>query len=115
MHHVTKQRRSDEGLARFGEPGLLILISLSNGPKHGYAMTVDIKEQTGISLGPGTLYGSIVKLLERGMIEALPSDDRRRPYQITNAGRDALAAQVAAWSKVVQVARLRLGTAGAPA
>ena len=39
------------GLARFGEPGVLVLLSLSDGPKHGYAITEDVLQQTGIRSG----------------------------------------------------------------
>lgn len=90
---------------------MLVLLSLSGGAKHGYAMTADVLEQTGVKLGPGTLYGALTKLAERGLIAALPSEDRRRPYEITDAGRQALAAQLATWSRVVQTGRSRLATA----
>lgn len=55
-------------VGRFSEPGLLILASLADGPKHGYAMIVDIRRMTGVKLGPGTLYGAIARLEERGLI-----------------------------------------------
>jgi DNA-binding PadR family transcriptional regulator len=106
---MARQGRGDDGLARFGEPGVLVLLSLSEGPKHGYAITADVLEQTGVRLGPGTLYGSLTKLVERGLIEAVPSDDRRRPYRITTAGRAALVGQLASWSRVVASGKLRLG------
>jgi DNA-binding PadR family transcriptional regulator len=105
---MTKQRRDEGGLARFGEPGVLVLLSLSDGPKHGYAITEDILQQTGIHLGPGTLYGSITKLAERGLIASLQSEDRRRPYEITAAGRAALQAQLASWSRIVETGKARL-------
>jgi DNA-binding PadR family transcriptional regulator len=92
-----------------GDPALLILVSLSDGPKHGYAITRDVEEQVGVRLGPGTLYGALSKLVERGLIAPLPSDDRRRPYEITAAGRAVLADELASWSKVVGVGRARLG------
>ncbi|MFD4763971.1 PadR family transcriptional regulator [Streptomyces sp. NPDC058439] len=107
---MANQRRL-EGLARFGEPGALVLLSLSDGPKHGYAITADVKEQTGVQLGPGTLYGSLSKLVDRGLIVALPSEERRRPYEITPAGREALAAYLESWSRVVSTGRRRLGWA----
>jgi DNA-binding PadR family transcriptional regulator len=88
---------------------VLVLLSLSDGPKHGYAITADVAEQTGVHLGPGTLYGSLAKLVDRGLIAALPSDDRRRPYEITPAGREALAEHVANCSRVVETGRRRLG------
>jgi DNA-binding PadR family transcriptional regulator len=105
---MAKQRRDADGLARFGEPGVLVLLALSAGPKHGYAITADVAERTGITLGPGTLYGSLAKLEKLGLIDALPSDDRRRPYEITAAGRDALVAQLQRWSLVVETGKARL-------
>ncbi len=110
MYRIARFGR-DEGLARFGEPGVLILLSLSDGARHGYAITTDVLEHTGVWLGPGTLYGSLTKLVERGLITALPSDDRRRPYEITPAGRSALATQLATWSRVVQTGQSRLAQA----
>ena len=56
-------------LGRFSEPGLLILVSLSGGPKHGYAIMEDIAELRGVRLGPGTLYGTLKRLLESGLVE----------------------------------------------
>lgn len=75
---------------RSTDPGLLVLTSLAEGPKHGYAITLDVEEFSGVKLGPGTLYGALSRLESRGLIEALPADDRRRPYRLTAAGRTAL-------------------------
>ena len=52
---MERPRPGRKGLARFGEPSALILLALSDGPKHGYAISAGVQEQTGISLGPGTL------------------------------------------------------------
>ena len=79
---------------RSTDPGLLVLTSLAGGPKHGYAITVDVEEVAGIRLGPGTLYGALSRLEGRGLIEALPADDRRRPYRLTAEGRSALEAEL---------------------
>jgi DNA-binding PadR family transcriptional regulator len=79
-----------EGLGRFGDPSVLILTSLADGPKHGYALIKDIKELAGTTLGPGTLYAAISRLERRGLIEALAEQDRRRPYRITALGADSL-------------------------
>jgi len=76
--------------ARFAEPSVLILASLSSGPKHGYALIKDIEEIAGTTLGPGTLYGARARLEQRGLVEALPAQDRRRPYRITSAGAEAV-------------------------
>jgi DNA-binding PadR family transcriptional regulator len=67
------------------------MVSLAEGPKHGHALAKDIEDFAGVTLGPGALYGAITRLEERGLIEPLASDDRRRPYQITSAGSAALA------------------------
>jgi DNA-binding PadR family transcriptional regulator len=111
MYRMARQRQDSGGLARFGEPGVLVLLSLSNGPKHGYAITADVLEQTGVELGPGTLYGALIKLEERGLIAPLPAVDRRRPYEITPSGQEALAIQLATWARVVQTGRARLAPA----
>ena len=63
------------GLGRFSEPALYILISLADGPKHGYAMTQDIEAVAGLKLGPGTLCGAIARLEEREWIEAWNAHD----------------------------------------
>jgi DNA-binding PadR family transcriptional regulator len=76
--------------ARFADPSVLILTSLSSGPKHGYGLIKDIEEIAGTTLGPGTLYGALARLEQRGLVEALPAQDRRRPYRITSTGAEAL-------------------------
>lgn len=80
-----------DDLGRWADPSLIVLASLADGPKHGYAITQDVAVSMGVTLGPGTLYGVIARLEERGLIAALPADQRRRPYQITTAGAQALA------------------------
>ena len=79
-------------LGRFAEPSLYILVSLSSGPKHGYAIMTDVEEISGSPLGPGTLYAALARLERRGLIEALEADDRRRPYRLTGLGADTLRA-----------------------
>ena len=79
---------------RSTDPGLLVLTSLADGPKHGYAITVDIEEFAGVRLGPGTLYGALSRLESKGLIEALPAEDRRRPYRMTPDGVAALEAEL---------------------
>jgi DNA-binding PadR family transcriptional regulator len=69
---------------------ILILTSLAGSPKHGYALVKDIEEFAGVRLGAGTLYGALAKLEQDGLVAALPEQDRRRPYLITQAGRDHL-------------------------
>ena len=99
------------GLGRNNEPPVLILTSLADGPKHGYALTKDIERFAGVSLGPGTLYGAIGRLEERGFIEPSPAeaDERRRPYRITAAGRVALTEAVRAMRTLADEGAARLG------
>jgi DNA-binding PadR family transcriptional regulator len=79
---------------RFAEPSLYILLSLSDGPKHGYLIMTDVAEISGVPLGPGTLYGALARLEGRGLIEALEPEDRRRPYRLTALGATSLKAQL---------------------
>jgi len=84
---MNTRPRSDETIAgRSNDPPILILTSLADGEKHGYALLQDIEEFAGVRLGPGTLYGAISRLEERGLIEAVGSSGRRRPYRLSAAG-----------------------------
>ena len=108
---TTRQDDLLRSLGRFSEPALHILIALADGPKHGYAMTQEIEALTGSRPGPGTLYGAIARLEERGWIEPLPSKDRRRPYKLTSAGRAVLKARVNALRTLTSFASARLTNA----
>ena len=90
------------------DPTLLVLASLADGDKHGYAIMTDVREFAGVDLGPGTLYGAITRLEARGFIKALAVDDRRRPYRLTAAGREHLQQQLAALEPIVRVGARRL-------
>jgi DNA-binding PadR family transcriptional regulator len=95
-------------LRRTNDPPVLILTSLAAGPKHGHALAKDIEGFAGVHLGPGALYGAITRLEERGLIEPLEAEDRRRPYRITVAGTSALAAAVAELRMLADVGAARL-------
>lgn len=90
------------------DPSLLVLSSLAEGDKHGYAMMMDIEAFSGVHLGPGTLYGAIARLEERGWIRPLDSDERRRPYRITGDGRKYLKEQLSALDRAAKVGLDRL-------
>ena len=100
---------SGNGLGRANEPSVLILTSLASGTKHGYALTKDIAAFAGVTLGPGTLYGAITRLEQRGLIEPAESEERRRPYRITAQGRAALAETVRDMRTIADEGALRLG------
>lgn len=87
---------------------LLVLISLAAGPRHGYAIQQDLAEQFEVSLGPGTLYGAIARLEEHGMIRGMDVEGRRRPYELTPAGRDALNAKLRELALLARVGRTRI-------
>lgn len=93
---------------RFAEPALLILVSLSEGPKHGYAMMTDIEAGTGRPMGPGTLYAALARLEERGLIEPLAPVDRRRPYRLTGLGATVLQEQLTELSAFAALGLRRL-------
>ncbi|MEP6638144.1 MAG: helix-turn-helix transcriptional regulator [Chloroflexota bacterium] len=96
---------------RFAEPSLLILVSLSDGPKHGYAIMTDIEASSGRPMGAGTLYAALARLEERGLIEALPPVDRRRPYRLTGVGASTLSEQLRGLSDFARHGLRRLGDA----
>ena len=100
-----------DDFGRFSEPALLILVSLADGPKHGYSMIEDIEAVAGVHLGPGTLYGAIARLEGRKLIEALKSEDRRNPYRLTALGERALRARLNAMMAVVRAGQRRLASA----
>jgi DNA-binding PadR family transcriptional regulator len=97
-----------EELGRWAEPGLLVLASLADGAKHGYAITTDVAEQAGVTLGPGTLYAALQRLEERGLIESLPAEGRRRPYRLTAAGAAELSAQAERMQRLATLSLHRL-------
>jgi DNA-binding PadR family transcriptional regulator len=90
------------------DPSLLVLSSLAAGDKHGYLIMQDVEAFAGVRMGPGTLYGAITRLEERGWIRPVGPKDRRQPYAITATGRDYLRDQLAALELVVKTGLARL-------
>jgi DNA-binding PadR family transcriptional regulator len=91
-----------------------ILLALSEGERHGYAIMQEVAESTGrrINMGPGTLYGTIKRLLEAGLIEesehrpkANEDDERRRYYRLTGLGLRVLEAEAARYHELAKLAR----------
>jgi DNA-binding PadR family transcriptional regulator len=111
---MTRNSKDDAELddfGRFSEPALLILVSLAEGPRHGYAMTEDIEAIAGVRLGPGTLYGALARLESRGLIEPMKSEDRRNPYRLTTVGERALRARLDSMMVVARTGQRRLAHA----
>ena len=95
---------------------LHILLALSEGERHGYAIAQEITETTagGIPIGPGTLYGSIQRMLTASLIEEAPAkrratadDERRRYYRMTAFGRRVLDLELQRLAHVLHLARER--------
>src|SRR5436189_2296289 len=91
-----------------------ILIALADRDRHGYSILQDVAARTGgkVQLSAGTLYSSIRRMLEQGLIEELPespdpssTDERRRYYRLTRFGRRVAAAEVERLKALVQQAR----------
>ncbi len=106
---MSRRRPRQGELGRANEPGVLILTSLSSGPKHGYALTQDIESFAGVKLGPGTLYGAIARLEQRELIEPAGDEPRRRPYRLTAAGAAELAKAVEVMDAIASEGAVRLG------
>ena len=101
-----------EALLPLAPAFLHILIALGEGERHGYSIMQDVAERTGgkVRMSPGTLYGSIKRMLEEGLIEELTTgaagaDERRRYYRITRFGRRVAAAEAERLSSLLSQAR----------
>lgn len=93
-----------------------ILLALADGEKHGYAIMLEVEANTGgeVKMGPGTLYGSIKRMVESGLIvetderpDPLLDDQRRRYYRLTGIGQRALKGEAERLSRQIAVARLK--------
>jgi DNA-binding PadR family transcriptional regulator len=86
-----------------------ILLSLAEGDKHGYAMMKDARSPGGggVHLGPGTLYGSLDRMMRDGLVEesGLSDDERRRYYRLSGIGRTVLAVELARLDAAMSGAR----------
>jgi DNA-binding PadR family transcriptional regulator len=100
IHMATSPKLSSEAL--------LILTSLADGTKHGYAIQQDIARLSGRRLGPGSLYGAIARLEAAGYIAATEAQGPRRPYRLTASGASALAEAVESLRRVTTTAACRL-------
>jgi len=105
---MSKPRGPLEGLGRNAGASILILSSLAGGEKHGYALVKDVDEFAGVKLAPGTLYEALARLEGQGLIEALDTDDRRRPYRLSATGVTVLSEYLAAQQRVISVGQARL-------
>ncbi|MEO5961292.1 MAG: PadR family transcriptional regulator [Opitutaceae bacterium] len=93
-----------------------ILLSLADGEKHGYAIMQEVEEATegGVLMGPGTLYGSLDRMLKAGYIDesdkrpaSKVDDERRRYYRLSQFGRRVLEAEVGRLNRAISRARIK--------
>lgn len=102
-------KRGDE----LSERSVLVLTSLAGGPKHGYALIKDVEQFSAVTLGPGTLYAALARLERAGLVRALPAQERRHPYEITDEGRGALAAHLRRSAQIARLGLRRIGVSEA--
>jgi DNA-binding PadR family transcriptional regulator len=95
-------------LGHYAGPATLILSSLAGGAKHGYALTQDVEDFSGVRLQPGTLYGAIKRLEQQGLIEPLVEEGRRRPYRLTAHGAAILQDHLKSQQRVSKIGLQRL-------
>lgn len=112
MRHIAK-RHDDANPKALTEPVFLILTSLADQPRHGYALLQDIQTigNSRVSLSTGTLYGALRRLLDDGLIERFEQDDTSREkqaYRLTLQGRQQLQAEVERMKQLTRAATARL-------
>jgi DNA-binding PadR family transcriptional regulator len=91
------------GQPTWRDPGLLVLTTLVDRPRHGYSVVQEVRKQAGVTLGPGTLYGALSRLESYGLVESLPAEGRRRPYRLTEKGRQLVEAQLDAMARFLRI------------
>lgn len=116
MRHVAQ--RSNGDALPLSEAVLLILLSMAEEPRHGYAILKDVEElsQGRVRLSTGTLYGALRRLLDARWIERFVEDDAprdRQAYRLSTSGREMLGAEVARMKVLTRAASVRLARAEA--
>lgn len=110
-HYSVMQDKDVQDLLPLPAPFFQILVALAAGDAHGYAIMQDVEERTNgkLRLSPGTLYGSIKRMLELGLIQEsrrkAGEDERRRAYKITDTGRRAARAEASRMAETLRYAK----------
>jgi|SRR6516164_4217032 DNA-binding PadR family transcriptional regulator len=112
MRHVDRRLNVEEGKP-LSEPVLLILLSLAEKPRHGYALMKDIENLSGgrVRLSTGTLYGALQRLLDDKWIERFEQEDTSREkqaYKLTAAGRRAFESELERMRRLTRAAATRM-------
>ncbi len=107
-------QRAPEALLPLTPAVFHILLALADGEKHGYAIMQEVGERTGgtMRMGPGTLYGSIQRMLKDGLIvevqervEPVHGEERRRYYRLTSFGQRVVQAEARRLEQLVRIAQ----------
>ncbi len=112
---MTKKSRSLKpvvgDLRLLADPALLIMVSIAGEAKHGYAIMQDIENLCELRIGPGTLYGALARLDQRGWIKEVATNNyRRRPFRLTDAGTSALLEHLRLVERLAGAGLRRLGS-----
>jgi DNA-binding PadR family transcriptional regulator len=86
-----------------------VLLALADGPLHGYAIMQAVEVASGSDMGPGTIYGSLQRMEDAGLVKeiAAQDDDRRRVFALQPAGRRALQAEAERLAKLAALVRAK--------
>lgn len=120
---MTQSEPTPESQLPLSPAALHILLALADQERHGYAIMQEVEALTGgqVRMGPGTLYGSIKRMLRSGLVEEADErpdpaldDERRRYYRLTGFGRAVLAAETGRLARLVEAAQRKTlaGAAG---
>jgi DNA-binding PadR family transcriptional regulator len=113
---MNQQRREPEIMLPLTPAVFHILLALADGEKHGYGIMKEVSQRSegSVRMGPGTLYGSIRRMLASGLIEATDErpdpaidDERRRYYRLTDFGLRVTEAEARRLDQLLQVARTK--------
>ena len=101
-------KKTTENSGRIVGISWLIMTSLADGEKHGYALTQDVVEFAGVRIAPGSLYEALARLEGQGLIQPVASTDRKRPYRLTALGASVLDEYLEAQERLAAEGRRRL-------
>jgi DNA-binding PadR family transcriptional regulator len=113
---MTRKERGPEGFLPLTPAVFHILLALADRERHGYGIMQEIAARTGgaMRMGPGTLYGSIKRMLADGLIEESGErpdpeldDERRRYYRLTELGRSVLRAEAVRLDRLLRIAQAK--------
>jgi DNA-binding PadR family transcriptional regulator len=111
---MAKSKTNPESMLPLTPAVFHVLLALASGERHGYAIMQEVDESTEgqIKMGPGTLYGTVKRLLEAQLIEESDErpdphldDERRRYYRLSGVGEQVVRAEAQRYADIVKLAR----------